>query len=175
MDMNWLCAKAQARPADGKGWGAYAVEPIAKGTTVAAFGGFVGDRSVLRTMDEDRQARSIQIDEDLYLISAPAPEPGDMLNHSCAPSCGLMGATMLVALRDLEVGEELTFDYAMCDGSDYDEFICQCGTPQCRGTVTGRDWMNPELQRAYDGWFSPYLARRIAAAPFADAGIPSDL
>jgi hypothetical protein len=175
MDMNWLSPLAQARPAGGKGWGSYALEPIAKGTTVAAFGGFVAPRTVLETFDADRQARSIQIDEDLFLISAPAPEPGDMLNHSCEPSCGLMGAAILVALRDLAPGEELTFDYAMCDGTDYDEFVCQCGVETCRGVVTGRDWLNPELQRKYDGWFSPYLERRIAAARFAEAGIPTDL
>jgi uncharacterized protein len=175
VDMNWLSPLAQARPAGGKGWGSYAVAPISKGDTVAAFGGSVAPRTVLETFDADRQARSIQIDEDLYLISAPTPEPGDMLNHSCEPSCGLMGASILVALRDLEPGEELTFDYAMCDGSDYDEFACQCGAETCRGIVTGRDWMNAELQRKYDGWFSPYLERRIAAARFAEAGIPTDL
>lgn len=175
MDMNWLTPAAQARPAGDKGWGSYALEPIAKGTTVAAFGGFVASRAVLETMDEDRQARSIQIDEDLYLISAPSPEPGDMLNHSCEPSCGLMGAAILVAMRDIEPDEELTFDYAMCDGSDYDEFRCQCGAATCRDVVTGRDWQDPGLQRKYDGWFSPYLERRIAAARFAEAGIPADL
>ena len=53
------------------------------------------------------------------------------------------------------------------DGSDYDEFACQCGAVECRGTVTGRDWMLPEIQAKYHGWFSPYLARRIAAARLA--------
>ena len=88
-----------------------------------------------------------------------------MLNHSCEPSCGLVGATILVARRDIEVGEELTFDYATCDSSDYDEFTCLCAEPSCRGVVTGLDWTKPELQATYAGWFSPYLARRIAALP----------
>jgi hypothetical protein len=175
MDMNWLTPLAQARPAGQKGYGSYAIAPIPKGTTVAAFGGFAAPRAVLETFDDDRQARSIQIDEDLYLVSAEQPEPGDMLNHSCAPSCGLMGAAILVTMHDVEIGDELTFDYAMCDGSDYDEFVCRCGAETCRGVVTGRDWLREDLQRAYDGWFSPYLARRIAAARFAEAGIPADL
>ena len=76
-----------------------------------------------------------------------------------------MGATVLVARRDIEPGEELTFDYATCDSSDYDEFECLCDEPTCRGVVTGLDWAKPELQAKYDGWFSPYLARRIAALP----------
>jgi hypothetical protein len=72
---------------------------------------------------------------------------------------------MLVAMRDIEPGEELTFDYAMCDASDYDEFACLCGTRSCRGIVTGADWRDPVLQAKYMGFHSPYLMKRIAALP----------
>jgi|SRR5437899_1399828 len=167
MDMNWLTPLAEAEPTGPKGWGSFARERIPAGTTVAGFGGWVVSRAVLDTMPEDRRKRGIQVDDDLYLVSAETPEPGDMLNHSCVPNCGLMGGTILVAMRDIEPGEEITFDYATCDGSDYDEFACQCGAVECRGTVTGRDWMLPEIQAKYHGWFSPYLARRIAAARLA--------
>ena len=64
-------------------------------------------------------------------------------------------------MRDIKAGEELNFDYAMCDGSAYDEFDCYCGAEHCRGRVTGDDWRNPELWEKYDGFFSPYLALRI--------------
>ncbi len=165
MDYNWLTPKAQARPAGGKGWGSFAIEPITRGETVAAFGGWVIDRSTLDTLSDDRQSRSIQVDEDLYLVSADTPEAGDMLNHSCEPNSGLSGSSLLVAMRDIEVGEELTFDYAMCDASDYDEFTCLCGVPTCRQVVTGSDWRDPVLQAKYLGWFSPYLVKRIAALP----------
>lgn len=165
MDYNWLFPGVEARPVGAKGWGSFAVERIAAGTTVAGFGGWVVTHDTLGTFSHDRQGRSIQIDENLYLVSDETPEPGDMLNHSCEPSCGLVGATILVARRDIEVGEELTFDYATCDSSDYDEFTCLCAEPSCRGVVTGLDWTKPELQATYAGWFSPYLARRIAALP----------
>ena len=165
MDYNWLSPKAEARPVGAKGWGSFATTRIPAGTTVAGFGGWVVTRETLATFSEDRQGRSIQIDEDLYLVSDDTPEPGDMFNHSCEPSCGLVGATVLGSIRDIEVGDELTFDYATCDSSDYDEFQCLCGEPTCRGVVTGLDWTKPELQDKYAGWFSPYLARRIAALP----------
>ena len=165
LDYNWLSPKAQARPAGGKGWGSFAEEPIAEGETVVGFGGWVVTRETLSTLIEDRQHRSIQVDEDLYLVSDDTPEAGDMLNHSCEPNCGLVGGTLLVAMRDIEVGEELCFDYAMCDASDYDEFACLCGTPGCRGTITGADWRDPVVQAKYMGYFSPYLMRRIAALP----------
>ncbi len=163
MGYNWLTPKAQARPAGEKGWGSFVIEAIDKGETVADFGGWVIDRGTLGTMSEDRQGRSIQIDHDLYLVSNDTPEPGDMLNHSCEPNCGLVGSQVLVAMRDIEPGEELSFDYAMCDASDYDEFLCLCETPTCRGVVTGMDWRKPELQEKYAGYFSPYLMRRIAS------------
>ena len=163
MDFNWLTPKAQARPAGEKGWGSFLIEPVAKGETVAAFGGWMVAREVLSTMSHDRQGRSIQVDEDLYLVSSDTPEPGDMLNHSCDPNCGLSGSSLLVAMRDIEPGEELTFDYAMCDASDYDEFRCLCEQPNCRELVTGADWRILELQAKYDGYFSPYLVKRLAA------------
>ena len=165
MDYCWLTPKAQARPAGDKGWGSFANQAIAKGETVAAFGGWVVALSDLERMSLDRQHRSIQIDDDLYLVSDETPEPGDMLNHSCEPNCGLQGSQLLVAMRDIEPGEELSFDYAMCDASDYDEFRCLCGVTTCREVVTGSDWRNPDLQAKYAGRFSPYLVRRIAALP----------
>lgn len=165
MDFNWLNPKAQARPVGEKGWGSFAVEPVSAGETVAAFGGYVVNGATLAEFDADRQSRSIQVDSDLYLVSGETPEPGDMLNHSCEPNCGLLGQMLLVAMRDIAPGEELSFDYAMCDASDYDEFRCLCGQPTCRGIVTGSDWRDPDLQEKYAGWFSPYLVRRIAALP----------
>ncbi len=164
MDYNWLTPKAQARPLGDKGWGSLAIEAITAGETVAAFGGWMVHRDLLDTMSDDRRARSIQVEDDLYLVSDEMPEPGDMVNHSCDPTCGLLGGTLLVARRDIAPGEEITFDYAMCDSSDYDEFRCECGTQRCREVVTGNDWTLPELQERYAGWFSPYLARRIIDA-----------
>ena len=111
MDYNWLTPKAEARPAGDKGWGSFAIEPIAAGETVAAIGGWVTDRATLDAMSSDRVARSIQIDDDLYLVADETPEPGDMLNHSCEPNAGLRGSSLLVAMREIGVGEEITFDY----------------------------------------------------------------
>lgn len=165
MDYNWLSPKAEARLAGDKGWGSFAIEVIPAGETVAAFGGWIVPGDVLATLSDDRQSRSIQVDSDLYLVSGDTPEPGDLLNHSCEPNCGLLGQLLLVAMRDITVGEELCFDYATCDASDYDEFRCLCGAPACREIVTGADWRDPGLQDKYAGWFSPYLAKKIAALP----------
>jgi hypothetical protein len=159
---NWLTPKAQARTTGDKGMGAYVLEPIEAGETVAAFGGWLADEGQLRSLPAERISRTMQVDEHLYLVSGETGDPGDYVNHSCTPNCGLAGNMLVVAIRDIAIGEELCFDYAMSDGGDYDEFDCLCGSVECRGVVTGRDWQLPELQLRYAGWFSPYLARKIA-------------
>jgi hypothetical protein len=165
---NWLSPKAAPHEAGLKGMGSFAAEPIAAGETIAAFGGYVVSPEQLAELSEDVQSRSIQIDEALFLAPNVEPEPGDFVNHSCEPNCGIRGSIMVVAMRDIAVGEEITFDYAMCDSSPYDEFVCECGEPTCRRLITGGDWLLPELQQKYDGWFSSYLAVRIAGLPVGD-------
>lgn len=145
------------------GFGSIASEPIGAGEVVAAFGGRCVTRDEFDLLPASQQVRSLQIDEELFLAGAPEPEPADFINHSCEPNCLLSGGVILVAARDIEAGEEITYDYATSDGSDYDEFECVCGSPCCRGKITGNDWMLPELQLRYRGAFSPYLAKRIAA------------
>ena len=83
--------------------------------------------------------------------------------RSCAPNAGLAGQLTLVAMRDIRRGEQICYDYAMTDASQYDEFLCQCGAPECRGRITGRDWSLPHLWESYGGHFSPYILRRIAS------------
>lgn len=158
---NWLSPKAQSRATEKKGWGSFAVSPILRGELVASFGGYVVKKSDLQNFSAERISRSIQVSEDLYLMSGESPEPGDQINHSCNPNCGLMGSTVVVALRNIEVGEEISYDYAMSDSEAYDEFNCECNSSECRGVVTGKDWMLPELQKKYQGFFSAYLQKRI--------------
>src|SRR5881275_2574947 len=38
-----------------------------------------------------------------------------------------------------------------------------CDAPNCRKIVTGKDWQRLELQKRYEGYFSAYLTRKIAA------------
>ena len=39
------------------------------------------------------------------------------------------------------------------------------GRPPQHEPLRGADWRDPILQAKYDGWFSPYLLKRIAALP----------
>jgi hypothetical protein len=77
-------------------------------------------------------------------------------------------------MRDILPGEEICFDYAMSDSTPYDEFICGCGAPNCRGTVTGKDWQIVELWDQYRGYFSPYLQRKIDSLHIVQVAMPGE-
>jgi len=85
-------------------------------------------------------------------------------NHSCDPNIAIQGQIVFVAMRDIAPGEELTHDWATTDDADY-TMTCLCGSPSCRGTITGKDWINPRLQEKYEGWFCWFLQRKIDARP----------
>jgi len=161
LEFNWLNPKAQMRKTPGKGSGSFVIQKIQKGEIVASFGGFVVDKQNLKNYSVDRVARSLQLNESKYLLSGKLPEPGDMLNHSCEPNCGAIGTSSIVAMKDIEIGEELTFDYSMTDASKYDEFDCACEKVNCRKKVTGNDWQFLDLQQKYDGYFSTYIEKLI--------------
>ena len=161
MEFNWLSPKAQMRKTPGKGTGSFAISKINKGEIVASFGGFVVAQDELKNYSIDRVARSLQLNESKYLLSGKMPEPGDMLNHSCEPNCGAIGTSSIVAMKDIEIGDELTFDYAMTDASEYDEFTCACEKPNCREKISGIDWQSLNLQQKYKGYFSSYIQSLI--------------
>lgn len=154
----------EVRHVDEKGGsGVFARQPIPAGEHLVTWGGEIIDWAALQRLPHDVQSRkTVQIEENQFLLTVGDPDPGDYVNHSCNPNAGLKDCNVLVAMRDIAVGEEVCIDYAMCDGTPYDEFECACGAPNCRGHFTGNDWRLPELWTRYAGYFSPYLQRRIA-------------
>jgi uncharacterized protein len=141
----------------------FARDVIEPGELVAVWSGRIVSAEKLDELSEEIRRHTVQVEERLYLASHGPDEGPDFINHSCDPNTGLEGQIALVALQRILPGEEVTIDYAMCDGSPYDEFDCACGSPICRGRVTGDDWRNPVLWERYAGHFSPYLERRIKA------------
>ena len=159
---SYLSDKLVARPHVGKGgWGVYAARPLLRDEFLVCWGGAVVPWSQFQRLSDDLQRHSVQVEDDLFLVSLHPSDPAEMVNHSCEPNAGLSGQIVLVAMRAIAEGEEICFDYAMSDGSPYDEFDCSCGAAACRHHVTGADWQLPTLRARYAGYFSPYLQRRI--------------
>ncbi len=65
------------------------------------------------------------------------------INHSCDPNCEAdeaEGRVFIDALRDLQAGEELFYDYGLVIDERYTpklkkEYECRCGAPNCRRTM----------------------------------------
>lgn len=130
---------------------------------VAVKGGHIVTMDELEQLPEPLPNSDVQITDDLHLVALTEDEYEPVMlfiNHSCDPNVGFGGNTVLIAMRDVAAGEELTTDYALFD--DYDgQMACACGGDRCRGLIGGRDWQPPELQQRYRGYFSCYLQQRI--------------
>jgi SET domain-containing protein len=161
---SWITPKARkGLRSDISGRGLIATEAIRAAEVVAVKGGHLVTTDVMRALPDPLGNSEIQVADGLHLVALDVDEyEGVMLfiNHSCEPNVGFGGNVVLVAMRDIEPGEELTTDYALFDDHD-GSMECRCGSPACRGRVDGRDWRLTELQTRYRGYFSWYLARKM--------------
>ena len=137
-----------------------AAAPIAPGCLVAVFGGQLCNGSLVGGASS--QPFPLQVEEDAFLWPADL-SAARWIGHACQPNTGLVGAVSLVALEQILPGQPISFDYGTSLGSSAVAFDCACGRPLCRGRVSGDDWRRPDLWARYEGYFSPYLGRRIDA------------
>jgi uncharacterized protein len=162
-DLTYRSPKTEVRDSPIHGKGLFAKESIAAGEIVAVKGGHILSFGEWLTCGPNLGSSEIQISDDLFIAPVEqAQREGSMLytNHSCDPNIAIQGQIVFVAMRDIAAGEELTHDWATADDLDY-EMECNCGSPSCRGIVTGKDWMKKELQEKYKGWFCWFLQRKI--------------
>ncbi|MFD9541511.1 SET domain-containing protein [Streptomyces sp. NPDC060022] len=164
---SWLIPSAEIHSSPIAGQGLYATVPIPAGTAVMLLGGTLIDDAALVALTPPYS--SLTVEPGRHLLLDPA-HPVRYGNHSCDPTLWHIDATTLTARRRLEPGEELTVDYATHTGYESWTMACRCGTPVCRGTVTGSDWRLPGLQRRYAGHWSPPLRDRIRTLAAEDGG-----
>ncbi|BFM06907.1 SET domain-containing protein-lysine N-methyltransferase [Halioxenophilus aromaticivorans] len=84
------------------------------------------------------------------------------VNHSCNPNCGInlnnAGAHDFIAMHPIEIGEEVTFDYAMRNYIiEHFPYTCCCGAKNCRGRITGWKDLPESFKSTYKGYVAPYL------------------
>lgn len=123
------------------GAGVYTTAPLRKGTRVLEY---TGPR--LKSKDTE----GLYADNEVtYLFTMDDPEVvidgfgmAAFVNHSCDPNCEsdqIDDRIWIIALRDIEAGEELTYDYCLWDGEPGDEAPCYCGAKNCRGTMYSKE------------------------------------
>jgi hypothetical protein len=166
---SWITPKAVRGGASGiAGMGVHAIEAIAGGEVVAVKGGHIVDGATVAGLPEAIRDSAFQIAEDLFLAALTRDEHDGVMmrvNHSCEPNAGLGGNVLLVSMRDIAAGEEITLDYALFLTDPDFAMACHCGAGACRGTVTGTDWMLAGVQERYRGWFSWWLQQKITTTP----------
>jgi hypothetical protein len=137
---------------------------IRGGEVVAVKGGHILDGPAVAGLPEAIRDSAFPIAADCFLAALSREEYDGVLmrvNHSCEPNVGMGGNVLLVSMRDIAAGEELTIDYALFLADPGFAMDCRCRTPACRGVVRGTDWMRADLRERYQGWFSWWLQRKI--------------
>lgn len=133
------------------GTGAFARSRVPRGTVVIEY---VGERITkqesLRRCEANNQY-IFALDDTWDLDGSAAWNAARFINHSCQPNCAAenrAGKIEIVALRDLEPGEEVTFNYGF-DLQDYREHPCRCGASGCVGFIVAEELFE-HVRRAHE-------------------------
>jgi len=113
----------------------FAVGSFAPGVPVISISGEVTSRPTRYSIQIGR-SRHIDIPGAAALSPSRlrALYPWRFLNHSCRPNAVLRGREF-VALRPIEPGDEVTFDYNTTEYEMAEPFTCECGA--CDGRLVG--------------------------------------
>jgi hypothetical protein len=115
-----------------------------------------GDHPLLPELGECEHHCDHLADGKVVLMQSPER----YINSSCSPNSYVKtigGVRRVVALADVEAGEEVTYDYII-NCHDGEVWECHCGKPGCRGTIPSSYFELPlDLQLRYlpllDDWF----------------------
>lgn len=139
----------------------FAKEKISKDEVIAEFDGKiynaedpVWDDAILCKELSDH---CIQFSENMWRDSNGLAR---QINHSCEPNCGIKDLFKIVAMRDIEAGEEISWDYEMSEKQDLWEMECHCGKPNCRGRIGNNANLPSEIRKKYNGYISGWLENK---------------
>ena len=128
------------------GRGVYAKKFIPKDTCIIEY---TGQRIPWASVSDDTDDACTYYfgieDGDVVIDPSVGGNEARWINHSCDPNCEAIeeedGRVFIHALRDIQPGEELFYDYKLeVDDRTQEveeEAPCHCGTDSCRGTLLG--------------------------------------
>ena len=138
----------QVGPSSIEGKGVFAKRAIPRGTRIIEY---TGARRTIESLMTDvangaePSVYLIHLHEGMVIDGSIDGNDARFINHGCDPNCEiyLFGDRLYVyAMRDIDAGEELTFDYALntppglaVKKGRAKDYPCRCGSPNCRGTM----------------------------------------
>lgn len=130
------------------GLGAFALRRIPKGTRIVEYLGervthAEADRRYASKDADDAHTFLFIVDTQTVIDAGVDGNEARFINHSCRPNCESVierRRVFIEAIRTIEPGEEMTYDYQIQREDDdppgIDEvFACRCGAPRCRGSM----------------------------------------
>lgn len=140
--------RLQVRKSGVHGRGVFALQPIAKGSTVIEYVGEVINwtEAIARHPHDPSQPDHtfyFHVDDERVIDGLVGGNSSRWINHSCAPNIEAddsTGRVFLLALHDIHPGEELFFDYGLVIDERMTpalkkRFECRCGAADCRGCM----------------------------------------
>ena len=150
MQLNYL----EIRSSPIEGYGAFALRRIPKGTRIIEYTGeritpaqaknrYGIDNRYVNDYCEEPHVYLFSVDSRIMVDGAVGGSDARFIDHSCGPNCEAATENRHVyidALRTIEEGEELGFDYQLDIGMKATEedkqcYACHCGAASCRGTM----------------------------------------
>lgn len=144
--------KVLVKDSEIEGKGVFTIRDVLQGEMILA----IDDSHIVNDpksiSEEDKEHMDYLADGKVILMQSPEV----YINHSCDPNTYVKtfnGKRQVIAMRDIRVGEEVTYDYAI--NGDYSWGAeCKCGALNCRGIVNPNFW---ELPRDRQIEYLPYL------------------
>ncbi|XP_051948571.1 histone-lysine N-methyltransferase ASH1L-like [Xyrauchen texanus] len=136
--------------AEGKGWGIRTKEPLRSGQFIIEYlGEVVSEQEFRSRMMEQYFSHSgqycLNLDSGMVIDSYRMGNEARFINHSCEPNCEMQKWSVngvyrigLFALKDMNSGTELTYDYNFHSFNTEEQQVCKCGSEACRGIIGGK-------------------------------------
>lgn len=140
-----------------QGQGLFAGENIKRGERIQYISG--KKVKVPSKIAHDRNAMETWYGMGRYTWIDPGNTPFRFLNHSCEPNAAVAGKKTLIALENINEGDEITIDYSMTDADPHWSLDCSCGAQSCRKSIRAIYTVPTEVFKRHMPYVPQYFQR----------------
>ncbi|MBU3904646.1 MAG: SET domain-containing protein-lysine N-methyltransferase [Nanoarchaeota archaeon] len=128
----------------------FAKSNFKKDEKIIEFKGKIIKTSDIPEINSPQDDRYVQIGR--YKYVGPSNSFDDFINHSCNPNSGLKitnKSIILIAIKNIKTGEEITWDYSTTMNEDDWEMDCKCKNKSCRKRIKDFKYLPKKIQNKY--------------------------